>query len=74
MSEHILPRFAGIVIPTTDNAFFSRLAVEADRFLSRQGLTALILSSDNSAEKEKEQSIFRRSSAWAPPASCASAG
>ena len=54
MSEHILPRFAGIVIPTTDNAFFSRLAVEADRFLSRQGLTALILSSDNSAEKEKE--------------------
>ena len=44
----------GIVIPTVDNIFFSNLANFAERFLHGRGYTALILSSDNSAEKEKD--------------------
>ena len=44
----------GIVIPTVDNSFFSNLADSAARCLSELGCTALILSSLNSAEQEKE--------------------
>ena len=44
----------GIVIPTVDNAFFSNLADSAARCLSELGYTALILSSLNNAEREKE--------------------
>ncbi len=44
----------GIVIPTVDNSFFSNLADSAARCLSEKGYTALILSSLNSAEREKE--------------------
>ena len=46
--------FVGIVIPTVDNSFFSSLAEYAEHDLHDQGYTALILSSANSAEKEKE--------------------
>lgn len=44
----------GIVVPTVDNSFFSNLANSAARCLSGLGYTALILSSLNSAEQEKE--------------------
>lgn len=44
----------GIVVPTVDNAFFSNLAGYAERYLYEKGYTALILSSANDAEKEKE--------------------
>ncbi len=44
----------GIVIPTVDNSFFSNLADSAAGCLSALGYTALILSSLNSAEREKE--------------------
>ena len=44
----------GLVIPTVDNIFFSNLANYAERFLFEQGYTAIILSSANSAEKEKD--------------------
>ena len=45
---------AGIVIPTTDNAFFSNLAFHAERCLHREGYASLICSSANNAEREKE--------------------
>ena len=44
----------GVVIPTVDNSFFSNLADSAARCLSELGYTALILSSLNSADQEKE--------------------
>ena len=44
----------GIVVPTVDNSFFSNLADSAARTLHALGCTALILSSLNSAETEKE--------------------
>lgn len=44
----------GIVIPAADNSFFSNLADSAARCLSALGYNALILSSLNSAEQEKE--------------------
>ena len=44
----------GIVVPTVDNSFFSNLADSAARSLHTLGCTALILSSQNSAEIEKE--------------------
>lgn len=44
----------GIVIPTVDNSFFSNLADSAASCLYEQGYTALILSSRNSAETEKD--------------------
>lgn len=44
----------GIVIPTADNSFFSLLAEAAARKLHELGFTALILSSANSAELEKD--------------------
>lgn len=44
---------AGIVIPTTDNSFFSNLADYAARCLYEEGYTPLILSSANDAETEK---------------------
>ena len=44
----------GIVVPTVDNAFFSNLADYAERYLYEKGYTALILSSANHAEKEKD--------------------
>ncbi len=44
----------GIVIPTVDNSFFSNLADSAAHCLAELGYTALILSSANSAEQEKE--------------------
>ena len=45
---------AGIVIPTTDNAFFSSLADHAERCLHENGYASLICSSANNAEREKE--------------------
>ena len=45
----------GIVVPTMDNTFFSRLADCAERFLYSKGCMALIMSSDNHAGKEKNQ-------------------
>lgn len=44
----------GLVVPTVDNSFFSSLSDFAARCLCEQGYTALILSSLNSAEREKE--------------------
>ena len=44
----------GVVVPTVDNAFFSNLADHAERYLYEKGYTALILSSANNAEKEKD--------------------
>ena len=44
----------GIVVPTVDNSFFSRLADCAAGCLYEAGYDALILSSANSAECEKE--------------------
>ena len=44
----------GIVVPTTDNAFFSNLAVHAERCLHEAGYASLICSSANSAEREKQ--------------------
>ncbi len=44
----------GIVVPTTDNAFFSNLAVHAERCLYEAGYASLICSSANSAEREKQ--------------------
>jgi len=47
-------RIIGIVIPTTDNSFFSNFAYHAEKLLYQYGCHALICSSDNNAEKEKE--------------------
>ncbi len=44
----------GIVIPAADNSFFASLTDSAAQCLYDLGYTALILSSANSAEKEKE--------------------
>ena len=46
-------RLVGIVVPTTDNAFFSALAAHAERCLYAQGYASLICSSANDAEQEK---------------------
>ena len=44
----------GIVIPTADNSFFSLLAEAASRHLHDLGFSALVLSSANNADREKE--------------------
>ena len=52
--KHEERRAVGVVIPTVDNSFFSALADFASQALHALGYTALILSSLNSAEQEKE--------------------
>ncbi|MBR2765689.1 MAG: substrate-binding domain-containing protein [Blautia sp.] len=47
-------RTIGVIIPTADNTFFSNLADYSADFFYRKGYTALILSSGNDAEREKE--------------------
>ena len=44
----------GMIIPTTDNSFFSNLAHAAEKYLSQQGYEVLIADSGNDPEREKE--------------------
>ncbi len=50
-TEH---RMIGIIVPTTDNTFFSNLADYAAEYLYEKGFSALILSSNNDAQREKD--------------------
>ena len=43
----------GMIIPTTDNAFFSNLAHAAEQYLSEKGYILFVCDSGNDAEKEK---------------------
>lgn len=55
MTDSLSPRsLIGIVVPTTDNAFFSNLAVHAESWLYEAGYASLICSSANSAERERQ--------------------
>lgn len=45
----------GMIIPTPDNAFFASVAVHVSRKLKEQGWNLILCSSDNDAQKEKEQ-------------------
>ena len=47
-------RVIGVVIPTTDNSFFSSFAYQAEKYLHASGYQVLICSSANDAEREKE--------------------
>ena len=51
-------RMIGVVIPTADNTFFSNLADYSADFFYRKGYTAMILSSNNDAEREKNHLKF----------------
>ena len=44
----------GMIIPTTDNSFFSSLAHYCEEYLSEKGYELLLCDSNNSADREKE--------------------
>ncbi|MBR4471851.1 MAG: substrate-binding domain-containing protein [Erysipelotrichaceae bacterium] len=44
----------GMIIPTTDNSFFSSLSHDCEGYLSDKGYTLLICDSDNNVDREKE--------------------
>jgi DNA-binding LacI/PurR family transcriptional regulator len=48
-------KIIGMIIPTPDNAFFATVAVHVSRILQKQGWNLILCSSDNDAQKEKEQ-------------------
>ena len=47
----------GMIVPTADNSFFSGLIQYSERYLRAQGYTLLICSSDQDAEKEKNDLV-----------------